>query len=119
MKTRSKKNKGGRLQKEIKAVLHKYYTEFEDGDIKVAIMGESGRDIHLSPLAEKTIPFDIEAKNQERTNIWEFLKQTEKNTGKGRIPLLIFSRNYSKTYAVLEFETLIKLLTNQKTTLNE
>ena len=43
-------------------------------------MGESGRDIRLSPSAEKVVPFDIECKNTEKINIWSALEQAEKNT---------------------------------------
>jgi len=110
--TRSRKNKGKRLQKEVQKLLlektHKY--GLVDGDIQNTIMGESGRDIKLSPAAEKIIPFDIECKNQEHINIWGAIGQAEENTKDGRIPLLIFRKNHSEKYAVIKLETLLDLL---------
>lgn len=112
MKTRSAKNKGKRLQKEVQKLLlettHKY--GLMDGDIQNTIMGEAGRDIKLSPAAEKVIPFDIECKNQEKLNFWSAIQQAEDNTKEGRIPLLVFRKNNAKTYAVIELEKLLKLL---------
>jgi hypothetical protein len=72
-------------------------------------MGESGEDIKLSPAARKLIPYSFECKNQEKLSIWSPLEQAESNAGK-HIPLLVFKRNRSKTYAVLEFDKLLELL---------
>lgn len=112
MKTRSAKSKGRRLQLEIRDSLRETFKTkgLVEGDIECTIMGESGRDIKLSPLAEKLIPYDIEAKNQEKISLWSCLEQAEANTKKGRIPLLVFKRNRSKTYAVIEYEEFIKLI---------
>ena len=122
--TRSRKNKGQRLQKEIVQTLRKKFgfdskeqlNDFE-GNITANPMGMAGIDIRLSPLAQETIPFDIESKNQEKLNIWSAIQQAEDNSKEGRIPLLVFSRNRSKTYAVLEFDKLLELLggVNEKT----
>ena len=114
MLTRSAKAKGRKLQNLIVESLYKKYSTLRDGDIRPAIIGESGRDIKLSPTAEDIIPFDIEAKNQQTTQIWQWLKQTEENTKDGRVPLLVFKRNHSKTYAVIEWERLLELLNEPK-----
>ena len=84
MKPRSAKNKGKRLQNKV-------------------------RDILLSPAARRLFPFSVECKNQEKLNIWSSLEQAETNSGK-HTPLLIFKRNRTKTYAVLEFDKLLELL---------
>ena len=42
-------------------------------------------------------------------NIWGALEQAEDNSG-NHTPLVIFKRNRSKTYAVLEFDKLLELL---------
>ena len=109
MKTRSAKSKGRRLQNKIKEILSEAFTELEPDDIKSAIMGDSGEDIQLSPAARKLIPYSIECKNQEKLNIWGALEQAEKNSGDSK-PVLIFKRNRSKTYAVLEIEDFIDLI---------
>jgi len=116
MNTSSRKAKGRRLQQEIRDLLRETYKDngLVDGDIESTIMGESGRDIKLSPLAESIIPFDVEAKNQETASIWSWMAQAEKNTKKDRVPLVVFKRNRSKTYAVLELKDLLQLV-NKKT----
>ena len=109
MKTSSKKGKGRRLQNFVRDELVKSFPSLENDDIKVAIMGENGEDIKLSPAAKKIIPYSFECKNQERLSIWEALNQAEENC-EDRVPTLIFKRNRSKTYAVIEFNELIKLI---------
>ena len=111
MKTRSAKNKGRRLQKEVQErLLEVYHGLLENDDIRVAIMGESGEDIKLSPLARKHFPYSTECKNQEKLNIWSALQQAEENTKPGTDPLLVFRRNRSETYVALKFEDFLKLL---------
>ena len=112
MKTRSAKNKGKRLQKIVQQLLLEKTQPIGlvEGDISNTIMGQSGRDIILSPAAEKVIPFDIECKNQEKLNIWSAIQQAEDNTKEGRIPMLVFSKNRSKTYCVVELSKLLDLL---------
>jgi len=125
MKTRSGKNKGQRLQKEVVQALRKKYkfdskeqlnSLFFEGNVTAAPMGLAGTDIRLSPLAKEIIPFETECKNVEKINIWGALQQAEDNTKEGRIPLVVFRRNRSKTYAVLEFNKLLELIgdTNEK-----
>jgi len=112
MKVSSRKAKGRRLQQDVRDLLREAYKDdgLVEGDIECTIMGETGRDIKLSPAAEKLILLDIECKNHEKLNIWSSLEQAEKNTKKNRIPLVVFKRNRSKTYAVLELKELINLL---------
>ena len=109
MKTSSKKGKGRRLQNFVRDRLLDSFPTLEPDDVKVAIMGESGEDIKLSPAARKQIRYSFECKNQERLSIWSALKQAEDNCN-DRDPILIFKRNRSKVYAVLEFESLIDLI---------
>tara|TARA_Y100001963_G_scaffold150145_1_gene230807 strand:+ start:4626 stop:4958 length:333 start_codon:yes stop_codon:yes gene_type:complete len=109
MKTRSAKNKGKRLQNKVRDILLETFDTLEPDDIRSAVMGDSGEDIQLSPAARKLIPYSIECKNQEKLNIWSSLEQAEDNS-KDSTPVLIFKRNRSKTYAVLEIEEFIKLI---------
>ena len=74
-------------------------------------MGASGEDILLSPAARKLFPFSVECKVQEKLNIWSSLEQAENNSG-SHTPLLIFKRNRTKTYAVLELKDFIRLIKN-------
>lgn len=93
MKTRSAKSKGRRLQQQVKQVILENFPALEEGDVKVAIMGESGTDIKLSPFARQFFAYSVECKNVEKLNIWQALAQAEENTAAGTSPLLIFSRN--------------------------
>ena len=81
----------------------------ETNDIESQVMGMSGEDIVLSPAAKRAIPYSFECKNQERLNLWSSLEQAEGNS-QGRNPCLIFKRNRSKTYAVIEFEHFLELI---------
>ena len=110
MKSRSAKAKGRRLQQKVRDLLLETFSpELEPDDIRSAIMGESGEDLKLSPAARKLIPYSFECKNQEKLSIWDALKQAEENGGK-HTPILVFKRNRSKTYAVLEFDKLLDLI---------
>ena len=109
MKPRSAKNKGKRLQNKVRDIILEKFDSLEPDDVRSITMGDSGEDILLSPAARRVFPFSVECKNQEKINIWEALDQAEGNSGK-HTPLVIFKRNRSKTYAVLEFKELLKLL---------
>ena len=109
MKTSSKKGKGRRLQNFVRDKLYDNFPSLRIGDIKSAVMGESGEDIKLSPAAKDLINFSFECKNQERLNVWESLIQAETNS-KDRIPVLVFKRNRSKTYIAFEFEEFLTLI---------
>ena len=91
------------------AILETFKDKLEPDDVRSITMGDSGEDILLSPVARKLFPFSVECKNQERLSILDALIQAEDNSGE-HAPLLIFKRNRSKTYAVLEFKELLKLL---------
>lgn len=104
--TRSCKAKGRRLQVHIQNRLREKYcnetTQLVLEDINSNMMGESGRDIKFSPLAERTIPFDIECKNVEKLDVLKALIQSKSNTKPKRIPIVIFKRNRSKIYVLIE-----------------
>ena len=109
MKSRSAKNKGKRLQNNVRDLILEKFNQLEEDDVRSITMGDSGEDILLSPAARKLFPFSVECKNQEKLNVWSSLEQTETNAGK-HTPLLIFKRNRSKTYAVLQLDDLMEML---------
>lgn len=112
MKTSSCKAKGRKLQKEVIDIIREFYG-FNFDDVKSIPMGCSGEDIWLSTEARKRFPFSVECKNQEHINIWDSISQAESNA-KEHAPLLVFRRNRSKIYAVIEFTKLIELLITQE-----
>jgi len=77
-------------------------------DVKVTPSGVPGEDITFSQSARMQFPYSIECKNQEKLNIWESLNQCEKNSN-GNTPLLVFTRNRSKTYVVMEIESFLDI----------
>ena len=115
MKPASRKGKGRRLQNFLKEKLYDYFPTLRQGDVKTAVMGESGEDIILSPAARDLIPYSFECKNQERLNIWESLSQAEDNSG-DFTPIVVFKRNRTKTYIALELEEFLKIIgeTNER-----
>jgi hypothetical protein len=108
---RSRKAKGRRFQQEVRdKLLEEFKDHLEPDDVRCTIMGQSGEDIILSPAARKLIPYSIEAKNQEKLNIWSALEQAESNCKSGIEPVLAFKRNNSKAYAVISLDHFIKLM---------
>ncbi len=114
MLTRSCKNKGRRLQNEVRDKILENFQNLKEEDVKVAIMGEQGVDIHLSPFAANIFPFSVECKNQEKLNIWKSLEQSETNCKGNTNSLLVFKRNRSKVYVCLDLEVFLNILKNKK-----
>ncbi len=108
---RSRKSKGAGFQKEIKEILmEKFSDKLEEGDIKTAIMGESGIDIKLSPAAQKLFPFSCELKRCEKVSLRQWWKQTKANSTDKLKPLLITKQNREETLVVMDMETFLSLL---------
>jgi hypothetical protein len=53
--------------------------------------------------------FCIECKKQETLRVWQWLEQAEREAGR-KTPVLVFSRNRSKSYAVIEFNDFLELV---------
>lgn len=108
---KSRKAKSRSLQNKVAELLLHKYPRLTENDIKPSIMGESGIDIKLSEAARKLFPFGIECKNQESLAIWSALEQCEENAKSENLtPMLIFKRNHTDTYVVLNIEDFIRLL---------
>ena len=108
MKSRSAKNKGKRLQNNVRDLLLETFNQLEPDDIKSAIMGESGEDIKLSPAARRLIPYSFECKNQEAVNVWKAYEQAESNSGDYE-PVVFIKRNNQKPLVVVDAEYFVKL----------
>jgi len=110
MKTSSAKNKGRRLQIEIRDLILENFNELEPDDVRSTPMGVPGPDLLTSPKCQSIFQYQPEMKNQEKINIWESLKQAEDNATEKLKAVLFFKRNRSKTYAVIEAKEFIRLL---------
>lgn len=107
----TRKAKGRSLQNFAHdAILKNFKGILEDGDVKKAIMGESGIDIKLSPHARRIFPYGVECKNTEKINIWSAISQCEENADKEKLrPLLVIKRNRTDVHVVLRWEDFMKL----------
>jgi len=101
---RAAKSKGRKLQNFVRDVFRDIFRDrLETEDIESRQMGGAGVDVILTPAAKRLIPFDMEAKNQERFNLNEAMKQAIDNSKDGRIPVVIFSKNQDDVYISMKF----------------
>jgi hypothetical protein len=98
----SRKAKGRRLQDWVRDQLYLRFPSLEEGDIRGAIMGETGADIKLSPLAAKQIPIKIECKSRESyKGIYASYQQATKHEGKGE-PILVIKMNRENPLVIVD-----------------
>ena len=109
MKTRSAKNKGKRLQNNVRDLLLETFTQLEPDDVRSTTMGESGEDIKMARAAREKFPFSVECKNVEKLNVWEAYEQAKVNCGKYE-PLVVMKKNRKKPLVVLDAEAFIDLI---------
>jgi hypothetical protein len=109
----TRKAKGRFLQNFVHDNILLNFKDLEEGDVKKAIMGESGIDIKLSPHARRIFPYGIECKNTEKINIWAAIIQCEDNAAKEKLtPLLVIKRNRAEPHVVLAWKDFVKLATS-------
>jgi hypothetical protein len=118
MKPSSCKNKGRRLQLQIRNDILERFPQLKEDDIVNTSMGCGGEDLKLSPAARSLLPISIECKNQERLDIWGALSQCKTNAPAHTTPCVIFKRNHTDTFAVIPWKALLTLFTTQRTTTN-
>ena len=108
MKPRSAKNKGKRLQNDVRDLILEKFDTLEPDDVRSITMGDSGEDILLSPAARKLFPFSVECKNQESLNVWKSYEQAESNSGNYE-PVVFIKRNNQKPLVVVDAEYFVRL----------
>mgnify|MGYP003651573497 FL=1 len=108
MLTQSAKAKGRRLQQWIRDKLVESL-EVDVEDVRSVSMGAGGEDILLSKAARDKFPFSIEAKNQERVNLWKSWEQANKNKGIYS-PMLVIKRNGQTPLVVLEADEFFEMV---------
>lgn len=107
MTPRSAKNKGKKLQNDVKRLLVSAFPEYE-GHIKSTTMGESGEDIQISPTARKAIPYQFECKSRASMAVYKDYTQAS-NHGCNEACLII-KQNGSKPLAIIDLEKFIELI---------
>ena len=109
MKPQSCKAKGRRLQQKIVSDILKAFPTLQQDDVFSTSMGCGGEDVKMSPAARKLLPLSIEAKNQEKVNVWEAYIQAESNCPENVFPCVVFKKNNTKTFAMVEWDVLLNL----------
>lgn len=107
MKTQSAKAKGRRLQQWVRDQLIEELGVHPE-DVESRSMGASGEDLIMARAAREAFPYSIEAKNQERLNVWEAYEQAKSNC-KDHEPIVVMKRNNVKPLVVVDAEYFIKL----------
>lgn len=115
MKPQSAKSKGRRLQQKIVADLYELFPQLQEGDLRSTSMGCGGEDIQMSAAARKLIPFSIEAKNQERVNIWDAYTQCKANCTNYK-PAVVIKKNHSDMLCVIQWKTFLEMLKIERDT---
>ena len=110
--TKSRKAKARALQNAIASDICAAFPVLGSADVHPAIMGQSGMDICLSSRARDLFPYAIECKNQEAVSIWSAIAQAKANGEKeGLVPLLVFKRNRTAPYVIIQWDLFLHLLT--------
>ena len=100
---RSAKAKGRLGQQEIRDKLLETFPEFEKGDIKSAIMGDTGEDIQFSPQAKKRLPLSIEVKRRkgELKTVYSYMEQALNHSLNTSGEPVVFFRSDHRPWVVM------------------
>lgn len=109
MKPQSAKAKGRKLQQDVVKLLHQYFPDLEDGDLRSTSMGAGGEDIIMSPRAKKSIGLSIECKSQKAIAVYNWLDQATSNAGMA-VPVVVAKANNRKPIVIVDAEFFVKVL---------
>lgn len=105
---RRSKSKGRTGQNEVRDMILKAFPDLEPGDVKCAIMGETGLDIHLSPAALKRLNWNTEVKRRKSMKgIYDWYQQA-KGHGSGE-PVVCIRQDRDKWLAIVSLDYLLEL----------
>ena len=111
MRTSSRKAKGRRLQNWVRDELLSRFKTLTDEDVYCAIMGESGADIKLSPMAQRIIPYSFECKNKETfKGIYDIIDQAKSNSNERETPIGIIKMNKHQPLAILDAKHFLQMI---------
>jgi len=101
--------KGKRFERDVAKQLNKVFNTNVSRTPQSGGMSIKGDIIDINP---DSILFDYhwECKNQEKLNIWKALAQARADRPMGKTPVVVFTKNFEKDYACLEFEDFMNLL---------
>lgn len=119
MRPQSAKAKGRRLQQKVASDILEAFPHLTPDDCFSTSMGAHGEDVRMSPATRQCVPLSIECKCQERLNVFAALQQAETNCPSAATPCLVFTKNRTKTYAVVPWDTLLSLYVLVRNLTNE
>ena len=109
MKQRSRRAKGKKLQRILQKKLLKAFPHLHTIDIRVAKTGENGEDLKLSRIARRLIPFQFEAKSQQKFKVlYSFYDQACKHGNYE--PVLVVKQNSRRSLAVIDLDQFVDLI---------
>ena len=79
-------------------------------DVRSTSMGAGGEDVQLSAAARRSIPFSIEAKNQEKLNVWNAIEQAHANAPPSCTPIVVMKKNGSKPHVVISWDAFKEMI---------
>lgn len=108
MSGRASKIKGKTYERKVAKILSKAFnTKVQRVPCSGAFEDWKG---DLRDLTGVLKSFVWECKHQERLNIWDCLRQSQAQSSAGRIPVLVFTKNYEKDFVALELQDFISIL---------
>ena len=114
MTLKSPKAKGSRLERTIATLIRQ-----KGLDKNCKRMPLSGAFPHLRADIFTSLPIHIEAKNQERLQIWKWWNELREKAKFGKEPVLIFSGNHRPIIAAINIEYFLNLLLVEKQCLEQ
>jgi len=109
MKQRSRHVKGRRLQILLRDKILKAFRHLKKSDVEIPGTGEIGADIKLSRIAKRLVPFQFEAKSQQKfRTLYKFYNQCERHGNLDSV--LVIKSNSRKPLAIVDLDTFIDLI---------
>lgn len=111
MKTSSAKAKGRRLQQRVRDDMRAIAPQLDPSDIESVSMGVNGVDVILTKAARDVFgELAIECKNVEKLNaVGVFQEHLDKYQPKGKIALMVHSRNHCEPRVTLLWSDFVRL----------
>jgi hypothetical protein len=109
----SRKQKGRKLQQYVRDAILRLHPTLTLNDVRSTGMGQSGLDVQLSEAARKLWKWAVECKSKETINVYAEWEQAVANK-EDLEPLLVIKKSRKPVLAVLEFDTFMKLLSEDK-----
>lgn len=105
MPLKNKKAKGSRLERRIAQLIRQ-----KGLDKRASRMPLSGAFPHLQADIYTSLPIHIEAKNQERVQLWSWWQTLRNKARFGKEPTLIISGNHRPIVVVIDIDYFLNLL---------